>query len=148
MARFRTAPSVAQKPLLKAFVTSKNTLFALGRHFSSSKIKASSTGLGGVSQKLMRSCVAATWTRPRLLHSCTEPMVTTRLLSARCSPTDYSIVSQTIKQCCSHNSSLCFHHVLSTQKNRYLYYFNTFLPLTLSTGLLRVGILLLENTDH
>lgn len=46
-----------------------------------------------VLQELMRNCVATTCMQPCRLHSCTEPMETTRLPASRCSPTAYYIVS-------------------------------------------------------
>ncbi len=121
-----------QESSLNHFTISKTALCDLWGDVSFSNRKASSWFL----QEFMRSCVAATWMRRCRLHSCTEPMVTTRPHSARCSPAACSIVSQTIKQYRSYNSSLCFPHVLFTQKNWNLWYLEAFLSLMIiSAGL-------------
>lgn len=64
----------------------QTTVYTVKRFFHPGKIKRSFNWPSRVSQELMGSCVAATWTRRCRLHSCTEPMVTTRLPSARCTP--------------------------------------------------------------
>lgn len=75
MARFRTAPKPQkpQKPRLKASVTSKITLFALGRHFSSSKIKSffhwSLRGFTKVNEKLRRCYLDAAPSSPFLYRA-------------------------------------------------------------------------------
>lgn len=64
----------------------------------------------------MRNRVVATWGRPRP-HSIPEPMVTTRLPSARCSLAANATVPRTAEQWSSRDPQLHFVRFLSTPKS-------------------------------
>lgn len=75
---------------------------------------------------LMRSCVAATWMRSCRLHSCTEPMVTTRLPPAHCSPAAYYMASQTTNTAAAPTLTVLPSSALYRGENPKLRYFTAF----------------------